>query len=429
MTSQEAAFGRADPDVVVIGGGVAGLWCARALRCRGATVTVLERGALGGPQSCSTGNTGFVGTHGAAPLAVPGMAELAVPGAVDADESWRVTPDADAGLRHWLEHFRRSCTAEAAAAGFRTLIALKKRSLEILLELCATDCTAATFESPGIVLAFKSAEGFAEASRAVARTVAGGVPLRVLGPGELDELEPKTRFDIHGALYNPEGAYLHVPDFLLEFGRLLRAEGVEIGEHTEVTGFTVRDRKVLRLSTTHGDLRPGQVVIAAGAWSGECARMAGMDLLVQPVKGHTVTVDRPPSAPTRPVLLSEARVAMVPLGDRLRIGGQLKLAGMSTETSADRVRAVLGAAREYLPALEDTATVATWSGLRPCTPDGLPLIGRAAALANILVAAGHGHIGMGLAPATGELAAQLLAGEQPTTDPNPLRPDRFGTPT
>ncbi|WP_040808424.1 NAD(P)/FAD-dependent oxidoreductase [Nocardia concava] len=425
MTSEQGTPGREDPDVVVIGGGVVGLFCAQQLRRRGASVTVLERDTVGGSQSCSFGNTGFVGTHGAAPLAEPGMLDLAVPGATDPDAPWYIRPGPDPELSRWLGHFRQACTAEAAAAGFRALIAMKKRSLEILLGLSADEQLGDLLESPGIVLAFKTAAGFDQACRSVARTVAGGVPLRVLAPGELEELAPKTVFDIHGALYNPEGAYLHVPEFLVEFGRVLRASGVEIREHTEVTGFSVRDRNIVRLNTTHGQLRPGSVVIAAGAWSTECARMANIDLLLQPIKGHSLTMAMPPGAPGLPVLLSEAKVAMVPLGDRLRIGGLLELTGMSTTVSERRVAALRRAVREYLPALEETASLQTWSGLRPCTPDSLPLVGPAGAVRNLLIAAGHGHIGMGLAPATGELIGQILAGEPTLIDPIPLRAGRF----
>lgn len=424
MTSEEAAPLRDDPDVVVVGGGVAGLFCAYHLRRSGASVTVLERGALGGPQSCSYGNTGFVGTHGAAPLAEPGMRSLRALGMLSEDAPFYVKPSMDRELLRWLRLFGRACTPTAAAAGFRALIGMKKRSLEILLELCESPSIAATFESPGIVLAYKTAQGFAEASRAVSRTVANGVPLRVLGPGELEELEPKTRFDIRGALYNPDGAYLHVPEFVVEFGRVLHDMGVEIYEHTNLTGFEVTAGKIERLHTNRGDLRPRDVVVAAGAWSTECARMAGIGLTLQPIKGYSVTMDMPPGGPSRPVLLSEGRMAMVPLGDRLRIGGRLELTGMSTAISERRVRAMLRTVGEYLPDLEETQTRETWSGLRPCTPDGVPLIGRTG-LRNLLVAVGYGHIGMGLAPAGGELITQILAGQDPTTDPTPLQPDRF----
>lgn len=417
---------RDDPDVVVIGGGVAGLFCAYYLRRGGASVTVLERGALGGTQSCSYGNTGFVGTHGAAPLAEPGMRSLRALAMLSVDAPFYVKLRADRELLRWLIHFGRACSPAAAAAGFRALVGMKKRSLALLLELCQLPSIAATFESPGIVLTYKTAQGFADARRAVSRTVASGIPLRVLGPGELDELEPKTRFDIHGALYNPEGAYLHVPEFVVEFGRVLRDMGVEIRENTDVIGFEITARQIDRLRTTHGDLRPRDVVVAAGAWSTECARMAGIGLTLQPIKGYSVTMDMPPSGPSRPVLLSEGRMAMVPLGDRLRIGGRLELTGMSNTVSQRRVQGMLRTVRDYLPELEETQTHETWSGLRPCTPDGVPLIGRTG-LRNLLVAVGYGHIGMGLAPAGGELVSQILAGQQPTTDPTPLRPDRFGS--
>ncbi|MFG1793242.1 NAD(P)/FAD-dependent oxidoreductase [Nocardia sp. NPDC049149] len=415
----------ADPDVVVIGGGVAGLFCAYHLRRSGAAVTVLERGALGGPQSCSTGNTGFVGTHGAAPLAEPWMRSMRALGMLHPDAPFYVQLRADRELLRWLRYFGRACTPAAAAAGFRTLVGMKKRSLDLLVELCESADIAATFESPGIILTYKTARGFADASRTVPRAVAGGVPLRVLGAGELDELEPKTRFDIAGALYNAEGAYLRVPEFILEFARMLRDLGVDIREHTAVTDFEVDAGTIRRLHTTGGDFRVRDVVLAAGAWSTECAQMAGIELLLQPIKGYSVTVDMPPGGPSRPVLLSEGRIALVPLGDRLRIGGTLELTGMRTTVSARRLDGMLRTVRDYLPDWAETPTRETWSGLRPATPDGLPLIGRAGPR-NLLVATGYGHIGMGLAPAAGELVAHLLAGTQPVLDPIPLRPDRFG---
>ncbi|MGX1775902.1 NAD(P)/FAD-dependent oxidoreductase [Nocardia brasiliensis] len=427
MSEATAPPVRDDPDVVVVGGGVAGLFCAYHLRRAGAAVTVLERGALGGPQSCSSGNTGFVGTHGAAPLAEPGMRSWRSLAMLHPDAPFHVRPRADRELLRWLGHFGRACTPSAAAAGFRTLAAMKRRSLEILHELCVSESIAGTFAAPGIILTYRTAQGFSVAREGVARSVANGIPLRVLEPGELDELEPRTRFAVHGALYNPEGAYLRVPEFVLEFGRLLRALGVEIREYTELTGCAITAGKISRLSTTRGDLRPGAVVLTAGAWSTECARMAGVELPLQPIKGYSVTMDMPPNGPSRPVLLSEGRVALVPLGDRLRIGGTLELTGTRNTISDRRVRNMLRTVRDYLPDLEQTHTHETWSGLRPSTPDGVPVIGRAGP-GNLIVAAGYGHIGMGLAPAGGELVAHLLAGETPVTDPVPLRPNRFGGP-
>jgi len=284
---------------------------------------------------------------------------------------------------------------------------------------------AAAFSASGMVIAFKTARGFDKACASVPHLVESGVPVRVLAPGELRALEPDAEFDIHGALYNSEGAALAVPDFLIELARLLVALGVRIQPDTEVTGFGVSGRRIEQVRTTRGVLRPGQTVIAAGAWSVQCASKLNLRLRLQPAKGYAITIAAPRGAPRRPVLLSEGKVALTPLGDRLRIAGTLELSGLDTEVSSARVNGIRQTVRSYLPGLDQTQTLETWCGLRPCTPDGLPFLGRAEPYRNLLIACGHGHIGMGLAPASGKLIAQQVCGERPDVDPAPFRTDRY----
>ncbi|GGQ13445.1 D-amino-acid dehydrogenase [Streptosporangium pseudovulgare] len=434
----DGAPARHDPDVLVIGGGIAGLFCAYHLRLGGARVTVVESGPVGGPQSCSHGNTGFVGTQGAAPLAEPGVPAQGLRWLLDPESPFFVRPRWDPELARWLWHFRRACDERTADAAFRVLADMKRRSLAMLRELCAPtgppgpggaaarNGLASAFAEGGMLLAFNTAEGFEKGRRSVPRAVARGVPLRVLDPDELRALEPGVEFDVRGALYNEEGAYLRVPEFLRAFARTLRDMGVEILEETEVVGFETAGGAVRRVRTTRGDLSPAETVVAAGAWSAECVRRLGLRLPLQPAKGYTVTVKAPGNAPRHPVLLGEGKVAITPLGDRLRLGGTLELAGMDPAVSRRRVAGILRTVRSYLPGMETTPIIETWSGLRPCTPDSLPLIGRAGAYRGLWLACGHGHIGMGLAPSGGRLLAQLLAGEPPDMDPAPFHPGRYG---
>jgi D-amino-acid dehydrogenase len=425
MDRRDVAPARPDPDVLVIGGGAVGLFCAYYLRLAGATVTVVERGPVGGPQSCSSGNTGFVGTQGAVPLAEPGVVAQGLRWLLNPESPFYIKPRLDPGLLRWLWHFRKACNPRDAAAGFAVLVEMKKRSLDILRELCASGSLAAAFAMPGMVLAFKTAEGFDKACRSVPQAVASGVPLRVLDADELRALEPAAEFDIHGALYNADGAYLRVPEFLTGFAALLASMGVELHEGAEVTGFETVGGTVTRVRTTRAQLTPGEVVIAAGAWSAQCARKLGVPLALQPAKGYSITVTMPPNGPRRPVILGEGKVALAPLGDRLRLGGTLELSGMDRAVSGRRVAGILRTAREYLPDLQETGTIEVWSGLRPCLPDGLPAIGRAGRYRNVTISCGHGHIGMGLAPASGKLVAQIAGGEKPDTDLTPFRPGRY----
>ena len=422
----DPASGRSDPDVLIIGGGVAGLFCAHFLRLAGLSVVVAERGTIGGPGSCSHGNVGFVGTQGSAPLAGPGMLARGLRGLADPRHPFSIRPRPDPELLSWLWHFRRACNARAAATAFGLLLDLKQRSLALLTGLRAAGHFAGSFTAPGILLACRTPAGFAETCRSVPAAVAGGVPLRVLEPGELAELEPGTDFDIAGALINAEGAAVDAPAFVADLAALVTAEGADLRPAAEVTGFEVRGGRIGRVLTSRGDFTPGEVVVAAGAWSAACARQLGVGLALQPARGYAVTVAAPAGALRRPVALIEGKVSVLPSGDCLRLGGIIELAGMGGGVSAGRVASIRRIAAASLPGLAAAPTVATWRGFRPCTPDSLPHLGRAPRYANLSVATGGGSIGMGLAPACGELLAQVITGQPPRTDPAPFRPGRFG---
>src|SRR5437868_4563142 len=346
-----------NPDVLVVGGGVAGLCCAYQLRLAGCSVVVVERGPLGGPQSCSSVNTGFVGTQGAAPLAEPGVLGQGLRWLLNPESPFYVKPRLDPALLSWLWHFRRACTAEAAQAGYFALLEMKRRSLAILREAC----TGETLTSKGMVIAYKTDAALEKARSAVPQAVERGVPLRVLEPGELAEIEPGVTFEIAGALFNSEGAYLRVPEFIEELGKTLAGMGVLIFPDTEVTGFEVSGREIRRVITDRGDFRPGETVLAAGTWSTACARKLGVRLKLQPAKGYTVTLDTPPAAPRLPWLLGEGKVAIAPLGERLRFGGTLELSGMSWTVSRRRVDGILRTVQAHLPGLDLSGKIDIWS--------------------------------------------------------------------
>lgn len=417
---------RIDPDVLVIGGGAVGLWCAAELRRRGAGVTVLESGPVGGPQSSSHGNTGFVGTHGVSVLAEPGLLARGLRGLLDPAAPVVVRPGLDRDLLRWLLLFRRACSRPGPGPDLRVLVEMKQRSLAMLRALFARDGLAGTFTESGMVLAYQTQRAFERALASVPAAVARGTPLRALSRAELRALEPGTEFRISGALYNEEGAFLRVPGFLTELARLLADDGVAVCAETSVTGFSSSGDQVTEVATTRGSIRPRTVVVAAGAASWVCARQLGIWLALQPVRGYSVTVKAPPSGgPRHPVLLAEGRAAVTPLGDCVRFAGILEICGLghgARPRCFDGIRRIVGG---YLPALARADTVARWTGVRPCTPDSLPLIGFASQYRNVVFATGHGAMGMGLAPCTGELVAQLVAGEPPDLDLMPFRVDRF----
>lgn len=416
---------RSDPDVLVIGGGVMGMFSAYYLRQSGRRVTLIERGPIGGPQSSSSGNTGYVGTSGSMPLAEPGVIRQGLRWLLNPESPFYVKPRPDYQLALWLLCFRYASTEQRARAGFRALLEMKRRSLESFRELSAAHGFAACFTDGGKLLAFNTPQGFAGGRAAAELSRKNGVDLEILTAEQLRALEPDAPFAVCGTIYNHDDAYLHVPDFMLQMGRVLEEIGVDLRPSCAVFDFESANGRVTAVRTTAGDFRPQEVVIAAGSWSAALARMLDYPVLLQPAKGYSVTIRAPRNGPRLPVLLSEGRVALTPLDGLLRFAGTLELVGMDQSFSRRRLDGIRKTVQTYLPGLEPTETVEIWNGLRPCTPDGLPLIGRIRTRRNVVIACGHGHVGMGLAPTTGKLVAQILSGAAPDMDLRPFRPERY----
>jgi D-amino-acid dehydrogenase len=181
------------------------------------------------------------------------------------------------------------------------------------------------------------------------------------------------------------------------------------------------------VTTTGGTYAADEFVLAGGAWSPLIVRSLRLQIPMQPGKGYSVTVRNPPVLPRIPMLLEEARVAVTPMGDRLRLSGTMELAGLDTSINARRVRALLGSVPAYLGGLGpgQLEKGEIWAGLRPCTPDGLPFIGRFRNYDNLIAATGHAMVGMSLAPITGKLVAEIVHGMVPSIDLHLLRPDRY----
>jgi len=416
---------RRDPEVLIIGGGVVGLFSAYYLCLSGKDVMLLDQGPIGGPQSSSSGNTGYVGTSGAVPLAEPGVISQGLRWLMNPESPFYIRPRLDYQLLLWLLRFRSACTEKQVQTGFRVLLEMKKKSLDIFRQLSDTDGLSTCFTDGGKLIAFNTPQGFEQGCKAAEMSLKNGVDLEILTAEQVRALEPDAPFAICGAIYNKEDAYLHIPEFTIRMGRMLETAGVDVQQSCTVFDFEAANGRITTVRTTAGDFRPKEVVIAAGTWSAALVRMLGYNLLLQPAKGYSITIKTPRNGPKRPVLLNEGRVALTPLGDMLRFAGTLELVGMDRSFSRRRLDGIMKTVRAYLPDLEPTEIVEIWNGLRPCTPDGIPFIGRIDPYHNVTIACGHGHIGMGLAPITGKLVAQIIEGAPPDMELTPFRVDRY----
>jgi D-amino-acid dehydrogenase len=219
--------------------------------------------------------------------------------------------------------------------------------------------------------------------------------------------------DVVGGIHYPLDCHLTPSRFLSSLKQKLQEAGVIFRWST---------------STSLGEAGPAdEIVVAAGAWSSELLGKAGLKLLMQPGKGYSLTLTKPRQLPRLCSILSEAHVAVTPMGDFLRFGGTMELSGFDREIKSNRVRQIIESAKAYFPEFtdQDFQGVPVWHGFRPVTPDGLPHIGRPKRTKNICVATGHGMMGLSLAPITGRLVSEIVSDERPSISIEALSPDRF----
>jgi D-amino-acid dehydrogenase len=250
----------------------------------------------------------------------------------------------------------------------------------------------------------------------------------VLDAGETAALDPGVRMDVAGAVYFPKDCHLAPDRLMAGLQRRAAQAGAEFLWNTEVTGWRVEGERIRAARAGRdAEIEADEFVLCAGSWSPGLARGLGLKLPMQAGKGYSLTLPRPRRSPRICAIFTEARVAVTPLNGALRFGGTMELAGLNEDINPVRVRSIIDAVPRYYPELApaDFDGIRPWRGLRPCSPDGLPYLGRTARFSNLVVATGHAMMGLSLGPITGRLAAEILSGEEPSLDLTLLSPDRY----
>lgn len=407
-------------DVVVIGGGGIGACAALELAQRGAQVTLLERG----PQlawGCSGGSAGLICPSHAWPLATPTALRLGLRWMWKRDSPLYLKPRP--GVIPWLTRFMLSCTPEQAKAGMRLIRELCTESLRLHVEYAESGHHTG-LERRGTLNAYTSESALAAAIAEADDNAEAGLESQLFDGKQAREFEPSLTTGVAGGVLYKDEAHCDPYDFVQAIGKAAAEAGADIQRGIEVFALGRRNGEV-EISTSTGALRAKTVVLAAGAWTPGLARQLGLFTPVEGGKGYHIDLRATADDPKLPVMLNETRVIATPLPGRLRLAGTLELAGLDLSVDRVRVEAIRRSAGQAVSGLERREVVEVWRGLRPCTPDGLPIIGRPEGTEDVVIATGHAMLGLALAPITGRLLGQIVQGEMPSHDLEPLSPDRF----
>jgi D-amino-acid dehydrogenase len=409
---------------IIVGGGVVGLSVAYYCLSRGLAVTVLERGR-GDYDCCSLGNAGMIVPSHFVPLAAPGIVARGLRALLDRESPFFILPRLDANLLRWGWRFQRSATARHVEATRGVLRDLLLESRRLFEELARAGDVA--LEQRGLLALCRSEEGLAHEAALAEQARELGIAAEVLDARATAAREPALTMDVAGAVYFAQDCHLDPA----QLHRALRARVLAMGGTIE-QGVAVERLEASRGAVTAvvgGGRRidGARFVVAAGAWSHHLLSTVGVRLLLEAGKGYSLTVPSPPQLPRLCAILTEASVAVTPMGGALRFAGTMELAGLDSSINPARVRGIVKAVQAYLPRFgaEQFADVVPWAGLRPVSADGLPYVGRVDGLSNLVVATGHAMLGVSLGPVTGQIVADLLTDARPFREISQLGVGRF----
>jgi D-amino-acid dehydrogenase len=340
------------------------------------------------------------------------------------DSPLYIQPRLDPRFAAWLTRFWRNCSPRAFYAGTEAMAALNDRTMPLFDEWHEHGIDFEMHEKGLLFLGLsrEPVERFAASMTYLEQF--GYESPKVLNRAELLDIEPHLGPLVTNGFHVKEERHIRPETLTTGLVNRLKAEGVEIRTGVNVTGAETWAGAIAGVQTDSGSIAAENVLIAAGAWSGRVAQRFGLHLPIEAGKGYSITVDNPKHKLSHPLDLIEARAAITPFDNSLRLAGTMELSGLNLRVRHERVEAIRRAGDRYLGDWRG-GEEKVWVGMRPLTPDGLPAIGLVPGRDGLYVAGGHQMLGITLAPAPGEVMAELIATGESRVDLSPFNPGRF----
>jgi D-amino-acid dehydrogenase len=414
--------------VIVLGSGVVGVTSAWYLARAGHEVTVLDRQPAAGMET-SFANAGQVSPGYSAPWAGPGIPVKALKWLMMRHRPLVLWPHADGGLYRWLAQMLANCTEAAYALNKSRMVRLAEYSRDCLRDLRAETGIAYDQRSKGTLQLFRTQKQLDAVGGDTAVLDAFRVPYELLDPAGCVVAEPALGLvpgKFMGGLRLPGDETGDAHLFTQRLAGLATAAGVRFRYGVTVQGLEAEGDRITGVVTDQGRLSADSYVVAMGSYSPALLRPLGVKVPVYPVKGYSLTlpVTDAEAAPVSTVMDETYKVAITRLGDRIRVGGTAELAGFSLRLRAPRRETLAHSVRDLFPRGGDLAQASFWTGLRPMTPDGTPVVGPTR-LRNLHLNTGHGTLGWTMACGSGRLLADLVTGRKPEIDHQDLALSRY----
>lgn len=410
---------------LIVGGGIVGLASAYYLAKDGWKVTVVDRGDF--TDNCSYGNAGMIVPSHFTPLAAPGIVTQGIKWLFDSRSPFLLKPSLSLSMISWGLKFMGHANEKHVTRSAPQLLALNSFSRDLYDDLATELGNDFGLEHRGILMLCKTEKAFEEEVHLAEKARELGLKVDVLSREQTRTVEPNVTLDVFGATHFLSDAHLYPPALMALLLRQFKQLGTTLIPHAEVTDFVRHGGKITKILTNNGEYSADTIVLTGGAWLGQLAKKVGIAIPMMPGKGYSFMTSAFEGKVKHPALLIEARVALTPMGGQVRIGGTMELAPINHRINRKRVEGIVNAIPDYyadyrLPMPEEKNI---WHGFRPCSPDGLPYLGRSKSISNLIVAGGMGMMGLSLGPAAGKIVSEVARQEQPSSEIRLFDPERF----
>ncbi len=414
--------------IIVLGAGVVGTTTAYFLAEAGHAVTVIERQSAPGAETSFANGAQISACH-AKPWAAPGIPFKAL--------GWMFTEDApllfkplrwDPALWAWGLRFLANCTAARGTINMDRTLRVALYSRDVLKALRQRTNIQYNQLDRGILHIYRTPEEFKEGVKTAHQLQALGLPQDVLSRDQCVAHEPALAGapDLVGGLFSPEDESGDAHAFTVALSEMARAKGVTFRFGESIQKLEVSNGQISRVVTNRGDETADAFVMALGSYSPHFARELGLSLPVYPAKGYSITVpiENPEAAPTVSITDETRYMVFSRLGDNMRVAGTAELAGWNTDLAPARIAPLVENAKALFPRAASYATLNPWCGLRPTTPDSVPILGRTH-IANLFLNTGHGTLGWTMACGSAQILADLISDRRPEISLDGLGVERF----
>lgn len=412
-------------DVVITGGGIAGLCSAYYLLKDGYSVSVIDKNDL--MDNCSYGNAGMIVPSHFTPLAAPGIIAKGIRWMFDKKSPFYIKPTLNPSVIKWGLQFWKHANAQHVSASAPFIKELNELGKYEYFRLKDEDHLEFQLENLGILMLYRNKKTEEEEIELASRAQEYGLDCVVLDREGIQKLEPGLKVDVTGGVHYRSDGHIDPVAFMHTLIKKLEEMGCVFHKNQAVTQVEVKDGRIVRLITQTSEFAGDRFVFATGADLGLTLKTAGINIPMMHGKGYSFMTDRFDGKLKHPSLLIDDRVSVTPMGGLVRIGGTMELAGSTDSINMNKVTGISQAVCAYYPdvKLDVPAKEAVWHGFRPCSPDGLPYLGKLRTLRNAILAGGGGMMGVSCGPAIGKIVSELITEKPVSMDIRLFDPERF----